>query len=85
MTKPKANEQVQEIVESLNLLMEDPVVPRNIKIKIENVVTILKEEEDISIKVNKALHELDEIADDTNMQPFTRTQIWNVVSMLEKL
>ena len=85
MKKTKVNEQVQEIITSLTTLMEHPVVPRNIKIKIEDVITILKEEEDLSIKVNKALHELDEIADDTNMQPFTRTQIWNVVSSLEKL
>ena len=34
-------------------------------------------------KINKALHELEEVAEDTNMQPYTRTQIWNVVSLLE--
>ena len=79
------NKQIQEIIDYLNSLMEDPVVPRNVKTKIETIIDILKEEEDIHIKTNKALHELDEIANDTNMQPFTRTQIWNVVSMLEKL
>jgi len=79
------DKQIQDIIESLNILMEDTTVPKNVKIKIENIIIILKEEEDLSIKVNKALHELDEIADDTNLQPFTRTQIWNVVSLLEKL
>lgn len=85
MKKPKPNEQVQEIINSLTTLMEDPVVPKNIKLKIETIIAILKEDQELSIKVNKALHELDEIADDANMQPFTRTQLWNVVSMLETL
>jgi len=37
------------------------------------------------IRINKALHELEEIADDINLQPFTRTQLWNIVSILEKI
>ena len=40
---------------------------------------------EISIKISKALNDLDEIADDVNLQPYTRTQIWNVVSILEKI
>lgn len=79
------NEQIQQIENSLTTLLDDPVVPRNVKNKLEAVLKILKQDIDISIKVNKALHELDDVADDTNMQPFTRTQIWNVVSILETL
>jgi transcriptional regulator NrdR family protein len=40
---------------------------------------------EIGEAVMKHLHELDEIADDTNLQAYTRTQIWNVVSILETL
>ncbi|MBU0461926.1 MAG: UPF0147 family protein, partial [Nanoarchaeota archaeon] len=39
--------------------------------------------EELSIRINKALSELDEISDDTNLQAYTRTQIWNIASMLE--
>jgi len=28
---------------------------------------------------------LDEVSDDNNIQPYTRTQIWNIASMLEAL
>jgi uncharacterized protein (UPF0147 family) len=79
------NEQMKQIVDSLTALLDDSVVPRNVKIKLEAVIKILNEDTDVSIKVNKALHELDDVADDSNMQPFTRTQIWNVVSILETL
>jgi uncharacterized protein (UPF0147 family) len=76
---------VKEIVEVLTELKEDNTVPKNVKEKIKVVMDVLKEEADLKLKVNKILHELDDIADDPNLQPFTRTQIWNVVSMLEKV
>jgi uncharacterized protein (UPF0147 family) len=76
---------VEEIVEVLTELKEDNTVPKNVKEKIKVVMDVLKEDEDLKLKVNKVLHELDDIADDPNLQPYTRTQIWNVVSMLEKV
>ena len=76
---------VEEIIEILNEMEEDATVPRNVKEKIKVVMNVLKEEIDLKIRVNKILHELDDIADDPNLQPYTRTQIWNVVSMLEKV
>jgi uncharacterized protein len=76
---------MQGILDSLTTLLEDPVVPRNVKLKIEAVIKILNQDAEKSIQVNKALHELDDIADDQNMQVFTRTQLWNIVSMLESL
>ena len=76
---------MKEIIEILTELEEDNTVPKNVKEKVKIVSNMLKEEGDVKIKVNKVLHELDEIADDPNLQPYTRTQIWNVVSMLEKV
>ena len=76
---------MDEIVEALNSLSDDPSVPKNVKSAIMRIIVILKDKVDDSIKVNKALHELDEVNNDPNLQPYTRTQIWNIVSMLEKL
>ena len=77
--------EIKPIIEILEELKIDTSVPRNVKERIENTITALKEKSDIKLRINKALHELDEIADDVNLQPYTRTQIWNVVSLLEKL
>ncbi len=79
------DEKLKEIIDALNLLQEDSSMPRNIKEKMKTLVAILQENGDISMKVDKALQELDEVADDTNLQAFARTQIWNIVSMLEKI
>ena len=35
--------------------------------------------------MDEELDEFDEISNDTNLQPYTRTQLWNVVSMLENI
>ena len=77
--------QVQEVIEFLSNLQEDSGVPKNIKSKIQEIITSLQDRKDLSIKTNKALTELEEIAEDVNMQSYTRTQIWNVISLLEKL
>ena len=83
----KMAEQISQltVVNSLNEIKEDATVPRNVRTKIEYIVNTLKEDAELSIKVNKALSELDKIANDVNLQAYTRTQIWNVMSMLEKL
>jgi uncharacterized protein (UPF0147 family) len=73
------------IRQALSDLQADSTVPKNVKTKIELVLQILDEESDASIRVNKALHELEELSDDTNIQPFIRTQLWNIVSMLESI
>ncbi len=81
------DERIGNIIESLEELANDNTVPRNIKSKVAEVVSTLKDEdgEDMSIKINKALSTLDEISDDTNIQAYTRTQIWNIASLLEMM
>jgi uncharacterized protein (UPF0147 family) len=74
---------VDDILESLSELQEDTTIPKNIKTKLQQIVEILKQDADTSIKINKALNELEDISDDANIQPYTRTQLWNIVSMLE--
>ena len=76
-------EAINEVLMALSELEQDNTVPKNVKERIANTIKALQEDCEESIKVNKALHELEEIAEDTNMQPYTRTQIWNVVSLLE--
>ena len=79
------NNDIQDAVEALEELRTDTTVPKNIKQKIIDIIASLREDKEISIKINRALNELDEISDNNNIQPYTRTQIWNIVSILETL
>lgn len=77
------NSEIQGIIEALTELNEDMTVPKNVKTRVAHAIEALKEDVEVSIKVDKAIQELDEISNDTNIQSYTRTQIWNVVSLLE--
>jgi uncharacterized protein (UPF0147 family) len=76
---------LNEVISALNELCEDNTVPRNIKIKLQGMIALLNDTNKNAVKVNKVLHDLDEINEDVNLQPYIRTQIWNLVSMLEKV
>ncbi|MBW3016769.1 UPF0147 family protein [Candidatus Woesearchaeota archaeon] len=82
----EAQEKVVEVLNALNDLLQDETVPKNVVKKIKIAITILEnDEEEINIKVHKALNELDELADDVNMQSYVRTQLWNIISALEAI
>jgi uncharacterized protein len=79
----KQSEQVTGIIEALTELNSDSSVPKNVKSKIAEIIALLNKSDDLSIRINKALNLLDDISDDNNIQTYSRTQIWNIVSMLE--
>ena len=77
--------EVDVVVASLSEMQEDATVPRNVRTQIQSIIGALKAGDELSTKINKALNELDQIASDVNLQSYTRTQIWNLMSVLEKL
>lgn len=77
--------QVDIVLSYLLEIQEDATVPRNVRSRIGSIIVTLKDNTELSIKINKTLNGLDEISNDVNLQAYTRTQIWNVMSALEKL
>ena len=78
------HKEIEGVGEALAELKDDTTVPKNVRLKIEKIMGLLNGETETQIKVSKALNELEEIADDVNLQSYTRTQVWNVMSALEK-
>lgn len=76
---------LQPIVKLLTEIIEDRTVPRNIRAASEEAKKELTENETDGwdIRLSSAISLLDEIINDPNMPMHTRTQIWNIVSMLE--
>ena len=77
--------QVESVISTLNEIQEDATVPRNVKAQVQGITETLRAETEFSIKINKALSALDGMSNDVNLQSYTRTQIWNIMSTLEKL
>ena len=64
-------------------MLEDNPMPKNIRAKIDKTIELLQKDEEHKTKISKAMHELEDISNDTNMQSDTRTQIFNIISVLE--
>lgn len=75
-------------LEELNPLLDeinnDRSVPRNIRNIINEAKNSLNDEkQEMDVRINTAISLLEEISNDPNIPIYTRTQIWNIVSMLE--
>lgn len=69
----------------LDQIINDRTVPKNIRKAAEDSKAVLSSsEESEELKISTAIHVLDEITNDPNMPLYTRTQIWNAVSVLEQ-
>jgi len=80
------NKSIKSAVESLTQIQEDVSVPKNVRIKIENAMLALQDGQiNLKVKIDKSLQELDSLDEDPNIPVYTRTQIWNIVSLLESL
>jgi hypothetical protein len=73
------------ILEILGQILNDRTVPKNIRAAAEQAKSVIAGATSDELKVSTAVGTLDEIINDPNMPMYTRTQIWNVVSMLEQL
>lgn len=77
---------LEPIVKLLVDVAGDRTVPRNIRAVVEKAKNYLEDEEkDVDVKLSSAISALDEITNDPNIPMYTRTQIWNIVSMLESV
>ncbi len=74
---------ISDIIDLLGEISDDASATKNLKIKINQIVSILSAEGDISMKVNKASHELDELASSSEIDSYTRTQLLHIVGALE--
>ncbi|MFH1332595.1 MAG: UPF0147 family protein [archaeon] len=77
-------EQMQEVIQLLCVIEEDHSVPKNIRCRIKTAIDVLSEEKiQPGVRASKAIEELGAASDETNLPIYTRTQIWQVVSLLE--
>ena len=76
----------ENIIPLIQQIANDRTVPRNIRTICEESIKILEnEKQDIAISVNTVISSMDEVSNDPNIPMYTRTQIWNIVSLLESV
>ncbi|UCH01732.1 MAG: UPF0147 family protein [Candidatus Bathyarchaeota archaeon] len=76
-------ERIEQAKSVLSLISEDRTTPRNIRRAAKEAIKILTVgDQTQAVKSAQAISLLDDISQDTNMPAYTRTRIWNVVSIL---
>lgn len=71
----------EDIIDLLESILNDRVVPRNIRAKVEEALSKIKQ--NTVTTLSEAIYLLDDISSDINMPDHTRTDIWQSISMIE--
>ena len=80
MSTSNGFENVLAVLQQLN---DDTSIPRNVKLKVTVVLKQLNENGEASLRASRAIQELEPLTEDGNVDGFTRSQLFNVISMLE--
>ncbi|MFB6294314.1 MAG: UPF0147 family protein [Candidatus Nanohaloarchaea archaeon] len=76
--------EIDTAIQRMEDLKEDDTVPSNVKDALDRCIETLEDgDEDLSVRINTAASFLDEVSNDPNIAQHTRTEIWNIASMLE--
>ena len=79
-----ASEQLNDAKEILSSIVQDHSVPKNIRRAAKKAYDGLDDEADPpAVRANLAISVLDEISQDPNCPVYSRTKIWQIVSILE--
>ena len=78
--------QIEQAILLLTKIAEDKTVPKNIKeVALKAKQTLCDKTKELNVRIDTVIQLFDEINEDPNMPIYTRTQIWNVISLLESI
>jgi len=82
--KQEYKERINQAKAILSFISEDRTTPRNIRRAAKEAFDLLEvTDQSQAVRAAQAINILDDISQDPNMPPYTRTRIWNIVSILE--
>lgn len=77
---------IDTVISRIEDLQDGGSIPSNVKDLLADSIEALEDEdEELSVRINTATSFLDEISNDPNIAQHTRTEVWNIASMLESI
>jgi uncharacterized protein (UPF0147 family) len=78
---------LKQVLDIFLEMQQDSTVSKNVRMKLSVMQKELENcpKEELSLKVNRILSELEELSSDMNLPMFVRTQIWSITGLLESL
>ena len=78
-----ATDNIAQSIQVLSELAQEQGVPKSVQIRILGITKILEEPNgEPSIRVNRALNALEELADENHLPSFARSQVFSVLGLL---
>ncbi|MBN1160032.1 MAG: UPF0147 family protein [Candidatus Diapherotrites archaeon] len=77
---------LQEVIEYMDSLSKDTAFPRNVREAISKAKDeLIKKDEPFDVRLSSAVYIIDDVSNDINVPMHARSELWNLVSMLEGL
>lgn len=78
------NKDLQNAIAVLETVSIDTAVPKNVRKNAQNIINRLNSEaQPFQVRLNSTMQLLDEMSNDPNIPLHTRTQLWQIASLLE--
>ncbi|MBS3064996.1 MAG: UPF0147 family protein [DPANN group archaeon] len=74
---------LSDVNELLENLSSDNSISKSVRTILTEIKDDFRDEDNISIKIDSALQKVEDLSLDPNLNSYTRTQIWNLSSLLE--
>jgi hypothetical protein len=82
--KDEYRKKLEQAMSILNMIADDNTTPRNIRRTAKEAADMLVDQElSVAARAANAIAILEEISQDPNMPMYSRTRIWNAISVLE--
>lgn len=75
----------EEAIEIMGEVIEDHSVPRNIRKAVSDAMERIQKDNVKGVDFSNAIYLLDDVSNDVNIPPHTRTGIWTIISRLESV
>ncbi len=77
--------QATELIELLESLKEEEDLPRQVQLKVDEMIFVLGENIDLELRVDRVRSILDDLEEQPNLPNYVRTQLWHITASLEML
>ncbi|MCK4583396.1 UPF0147 family protein [Candidatus Bathyarchaeota archaeon] len=82
--KDEYSRKMEQAMSILNMIADDNTTPRNIRRTAKQAADMLLDENlSVAARAANAIAILEDISQDPNMPMYSRTRIWNAISVLE--
>jgi len=77
---------VEEIIERIEEATQEHSMPKRVRANLEEIKRELKnDEEDLVVRATSSIYKLNDITNDVNIPMHTKTALWDIAGMLERL